>query len=209
MEIQFNQLNFTNIKSTVINFQQKEIQVKQYLPILDKIDLVQIALQKAQEDGIYNDMKLEVFFHMNIIYLYTNIEFNEKDREDEFVLYDKFESSGLLDEIVAAIGGEYDTLYDYVTIMKKEKLDYSNTAAAVLRSIIQDLPKNAAAAAEIVNSFDPSQYQAVVDFATAANGGRNINTQRPPISPAANAEEQEEVSSEEKIVPITEVPKED
>lgn len=209
MSTQFNQLNLLSPSPITINFQQKEIQVKQYLPISDKIDLVQVALQKAQEDGIYNDMKLEVYFHMNIIYLYTNIEFSEEDREDEFVLYDKFESSGLLDEIVAAIGGEYDTLYDYVTIMKKEKLDYSNTAAAVLRSIIQDLPKNAAAAAEIVNSFDPSQYQAVVDFATAANGGRNINTQRPPISPAADVEEQEEVSSEEKIVPITEVPKED
>ena len=29
---------------------------------------------------------------------------------------------------------------------------------------------------EIVNNFDPAKYQAVIDFATAANGGRDINT---------------------------------
>jgi len=53
---------------------------------------------------------------------------------------------------------------------------YKNSAAGVLKHIVTDLPKNAAAAKEIVDSFDPSQYQAVVDFATAANGGRNIRT---------------------------------
>ena len=46
----------------------------------------------------------------------------------------------------------------------------------MLQSVIQDLPKNAQMAADIVNNFDKSKYQAVVDFATAANGGRNIET---------------------------------
>jgi hypothetical protein len=32
---------------------------------------------------------------------------------------------------------------------------------------------------EIINNFDPAKYQNVVDFATAANGGRNINTNQP------------------------------
>ena len=71
---------------------------------------------------------------------------------------------------------EYNELFNYITEIMRNTLTYKNTAGAVLQSIIQDLPKNAQAAAEIVNSFDPKQYQAVVDFATAANGGRNINT---------------------------------
>jgi hypothetical protein len=70
--------------------------------------------------------------------------------------------------------------------MKEEKLKYKNTAAAVLSGIVQDLPKNAAAAKEIMDSFDPNKYQQVIDFATAANGGRNINTQTAPINSAAN-----------------------
>ena len=31
-----------------------------------------------------------------------------------------------------------------------------------------------------------NKYQEVIDFATAANGGRNINTQTVPVNPAAD-----------------------
>jgi hypothetical protein len=65
---------------------------------------------------------------------------------------------------------------DYIEDIMEDTLTYKNTAGAVLQSIIQDLPRNAQAAADIVKSFDPKQYQAVIDFATAANGGRNIET---------------------------------
>ena len=33
-------------------------------------------------------------------------------------------------------------------------------------------------AKEIIDTFDPQKAQAVIDFATAANGGRNINTNK-------------------------------
>ena len=71
---------------------------------------------------------------------------------------------------------EYEDLMLYADELMENTLRYKNTAGAVLQSVIQDLPKNAQAAADIVNSFVPEKYQAVVDFATAANGGRNINT---------------------------------
>ena len=171
-----------------------EIEVKKYLPIQDKIDLVQTALQKAEEDGIYNDIRLDVYFHLNIVYLYTNIEFSIEDREDEFKLYDMLENEDIIDKVISCMGEEeYDSLLEYLNSAKKDSLKYRNTAAAVLRSIVQDLPKNAAAAKEIVDSFNPEQYQEVINFATAANGGRNINTnmapveqQTAPISTAAN-----------------------
>ena len=77
--------------------------------------------------------------------------------------------------------GEYEELRDTLDKMMSLKLTYGNSAAAVMRTFVQDLPKNAAAAKEIVDNFDPEQYQSVVDFATAANGGRNINTQMETI----------------------------
>ena len=186
--MKFQDLNLTlpaTTNSIIIN--EQEVVVKTYLPISDKIDLIQIALQKAQEDGIYNDIKLDAYFHLNIVYLYTDIEFSEEDKEDEMKLYDILQANGVILNVIGAMGeDEYNGLFEYLEVMKQEKLDYSNTAAAVLRSIIQDLPKNAAAAKEIVDSCDPSKYQAVADFATAANGGRNINTQAVPVSTAAN-----------------------
>ena len=71
---------------------------------------------------------------------------------------------------------ELEKLLSWLDQTVKMTMKYKNTAGAVIQSIIQDLPKNAEAAADIVKNFDPSQYQAVIDFATAANGGRNINT---------------------------------
>ena len=160
--------------------QDCEINVKEYLPASDKIDLIQIALQKSEEDGIYNEIKLDMYFHLNLIYLYTDIEFSIEDREDEMQLYDILESNDIINQVIACIPEEeYNSLKEYLVAMEESYLTYKNTAAAVLTKIIQDLPKNAAAAKEIVDSFDPSKYQAVADFATAANGGRNINTNLP------------------------------
>ena len=168
-----NQVNTFTIDNIQVN-------VKKYLPVSDKIDLIQVALQKAEEDDIQNEMKLDVYFHLNIIYLYTDIEIGQEEREDEMELYDILDSNNIIDQVIAHMEkGEYVELRDYLERMEADSLSYKNTAAAVLNKIIQDLPKNAAAAAEIVNSFDQEKYQAIEDFATAANGGRNIRTNLP------------------------------
>ena len=182
-----------------------EINVKKYLPIADKIDLVQIALQKSEEDGIYNQIKLDMFFHLNIIYLYTDIEISQEEREDEYMLYDILESNNIIDQVVAAIGSDYSELKDYLIEMMSDTLNYKNTAAAVLTRIIQDLPKNAAAAKEIMDSFDREKYENVRDFAIAANGGRNIITNQP----VNNEGDTLKPAAEKKIVTIKQTPKKD
>lgn len=173
-------LKVQNTTNTVTLENGQEVKVKQYIPVSDKIDLIQIAMQKAEEDGIYNQIKLDMHFHLNIVYLYTDIEFSEEDRQDEMDLFDKLESNNVFLSVIGAMAeDEYKELTDYLNDMKDSKLTYTNTAAAVLRGIIQDLPKNAAAAKEILDSFDKEKYQNVRDFAIAANGGRNIVTNQP------------------------------
>lgn len=198
------QINTKTNTAVLLNLQK--IEVKKYLPISDKIDLIQIALQKSEEDGIYNDMKLDMYFHLNIIYLYTNIEFSIEDKEDEMKLYDILDSNDIITSVIGAMEeGEYEGLKESLLIMKEDNLAYKNTAAAVLTRIIQDLPKNAAVAKEIVDSFNPEQYQAVVDFATAANGGRNINTNQ-PVNKEEDAFKQ---AADDKVVSMKQPPKKD
>ena len=169
-----------------------EVKVLQYLPISDKIDIIQIALQKSEEDGIYNELLLDMYFHLHIIFCYTDLEFSEEDLSDLMALYDRLESHGFINEIMNAMDkNEYGNLVDYLEMMKKNKLKYQNTAAAVIRGIIQDLPKNAAAAKEIIDQFDPNKYPEVLNFAKAANGGRDINTQTVPFPTAAQLDNQE------------------
>lgn len=144
------------------------IEVKQYLPISDKNDLIQITLQKSEEDGIYNDIKVEMYFNLNIVYLYTNISFTEKQREDEAKLYDQLQSNGIIDAVIKHMDeAEYNSLIDSLDQTKEDILTYRNTAGAVLQALIQDLPRNAAAAKKIVDSFDPSKYKQIVDLANA------------------------------------------
>lgn len=159
-----------------LNNGQYEVEVLQYLPILDKIDLIDIALQKAEEGLGYNELKLEMYFNLNIVYLYSNLEFTAEEVENEEQLYDELESNGIILDIIGAMNDdEYNFLVDHLEIIKENKMKFKNSVAGVAQSFIQDLPKNAEAAADIVNNFDPEKYQAVLDFAKAANGGRSLN----------------------------------
>ncbi len=177
--------SFANMKLKVntsvktFEFGGQQIEVLQYLPVRDKYDLLMSALQKSYESGIYNELKLDVYFNLNLVYLYSNISFTEKQREDELKIYDVLESNGFFDAFLANFNKEeYDTLFEQLIAIKEASVYYKTSAAALLQSVITDLPASAEAAAKIVNEFEPSKFQAVVDFATAANGGRNIVTNK-------------------------------
>ena len=152
-----------------------EIEVLQYLPIEDKIDLIQIALQKSLENGIYNEVKLDMYFNLYIVYMYSNLEFTDEEKEDEFKLYNELQSNNIIAHVIAGMDeGEYDCLLDYLKTMQEANEMYRSSAAALLQSFIQDMPKNAAAAAEIVDNFDKEKYKNVIDFAKSANGNRPV-----------------------------------
>jgi hypothetical protein len=178
-------VSYANLKlkpvstTSAFEFGGQQIEVLNYLPIEDKYDLVMITLQKAEEDGVYNPILLDLYFHLHLVYMYTNLSFTDKQKENELKIYDTLVSNGFFDKFFEALDeNEYRELMDYIEELKETILHYRNTAGAVLQSIIQDLPANAQAAADIVKNFDPNKYQAVIDFATAANGGRNIETNR-------------------------------
>lgn len=158
------------------DFNGTEIEVKQYLPISDKIDLIDITCQKAREDRLYSPIKLDMYFHLHLVYLYTNLTFTDRQRDDEYKLYDCLQSNGIIEKVLENINEkEYNELLELIEKKVNDELKYNTTAAAIVNQLITDLPKNAEAAQKIVENFDPSKYQAVVDFATAANGGRPIN----------------------------------
>lgn len=157
------------------DFNGSKIEVLQYLPLQDKIDLIDITCQKAREDRLYSPIKIDAYFHLHLVYLYTNLTFTEKQREDEYKLYDCLMSNGLIDGVLMNMNKkEYESLLDLLNQKIEDELKYNTTAAAILNQLITDLPKNAEAAKKIMDEFDPKKYQAVVDFATAANGGRPV-----------------------------------
>ena len=165
----------TNTEIKEVKWEDKVIEVAQYLPINDKYDLIMITLQKAKEDILYNPIKLDMYFHLHLVYMYTNLYFTDKQKEDEAKIYDSLESSGLLTEIIKNMNeAEYNDLWDKLNDYMEAELNYTTTAAAVVKAILGDLPKQMQAAADIVNNFNPEKFSEVTNFAKALNGGREI-----------------------------------
>lgn len=163
----------TDIKT--FDYEGNTIEVLQYLPFEDKYSLIMIALQNAQEEGIYNPLKLDLYFHLFLVYMYTNINFTEKQRENELKLYDALKSNGILDEVLANIPEqEYTTLFEFLNEMVTVKTEYGKSVVSLVQSLIHDLPTQAQAAKEILENFDKNKFEEVINFAKAANGGRDI-----------------------------------
>lgn len=164
-----------NTRPKTIEYEGHNIEVLQYLPIEDKYDLVMITLQKCYEDGIYNPVKRDMYFNLYLVYMYSDITFTEKQKEDETKLYDTLESNGLINAILAKIPeSEYNLLFGYIEELISSKSYYNTSASALISSIIRDLPKNAQDAVNILNQFDPNKFKMVQEFAKAANGNREI-----------------------------------
>ena len=158
-----------------IDVNGNSVEVLQYLPVDDKYSLINITLQKAKEGAIYNPLKKDMFFHLHLIYMYTNISFTDKQREDESKLYDTLVSNGVLDKIIEAIPeNEFNLLYSYLNDQEQEILKFRNTVGGAIAEIIQNLPIQAEEMQKIVDNFDPQKFQNVLNFAKAANGGRDI-----------------------------------
>lgn len=163
----------TEVKS--VDYNGNAIEVLQYLPIDDKYSLINITLQKAKEGSIYNPLKKDMYFHLNLVYMYSSLTFTDKQREDESKLYDTLVSNGLMDLIIDAIPeNEYAILYSYLDEQETDILTYKNTFGGAVTEIIENLPLRAEEMQTIVNTFDPEKFQNVLDFAKAANGGREI-----------------------------------
>ena len=60
--------------------------------------------------------------------------------------------------------------------MREAQDTYENSATGVIKMFIQNLPKNAAEAAQILKDIDLDKYIQTKNFAEAANGGNPIPT---------------------------------
>lgn len=154
----------------------QDINVLQYLPIEDKNDIIQVALQKAEENGIYNLLKLRMFYNLYIVYMYTDIDFANDEKDNPVQLYDELCSNGIIDAVLRAMNPDERAYLEEVLMdTMATKLEYRSTIASVINSFIENLPVNANAAKDIIEKFNPEDFQQVLNFAKAANGNRPIN----------------------------------
>lgn len=162
-----------NTEVNTFDFNGNQIEVLKYLPLEDKCALINLALQSAKENAIYNPARLEAYFHLYIVMLYTNINFTEKQKEDKIKLYDALKSNGLIDQVLMNMDeDEYSALCEYLNQQESDILNYQNTIAGIIDNIIENLPIQAEEMQKIVNNFDPSKFENVLNFAKSVNNGK-------------------------------------
>lgn len=138
------------IKTITLNNQV--IEIKQYLPVEDKINIITNVLRESADDNNFaNPIKVEVYTNLEIIYAYTNINFTDKQKEDAAKLYDVLEENGIFSVIIEQIPEmEYSLLLQWIDETISAFYNYRNSVMGILEQVSADYSNL---------DFDASQIQ--------------------------------------------------
>lgn len=117
------------------------IEVKQYLPLIDKLNLISTVVNKSHDEkyNFANPVRIDVFTSLEVLYNYTNINFTDKQKEDFSKLYDIVKSSGLLKAVIELIPeAEYSDLISSINLSVTSIYNYQNSVLGVLDTISTD-----------------------------------------------------------------------
>ena len=140
-KVTFSKLGLSkNTEVKEIEWNGQKIEIKQYLPIEEKINLIGKVLNESVDDnGYYNPIRLNIYTNMEIIMAYTNISFTEKQKEDILKLYDLFYGCELVDKIFEIIPeDEINDITDWTYEAIDNIYDYRNSAAGIMEAIGRD-----------------------------------------------------------------------
>ena len=140
-KVPFSKLNLKKIdKVQVVTINGLEVEVKQYLPVAEKLELIANVLNNSADDNNFaNPVKTYVLSHLEIIYAYTNLSFTDKQKEDPAKLYDILDTNGIIDSIILAIPpSEYDNLIEDITSTIDAYYKYKNSALGILEAATTD-----------------------------------------------------------------------
>lgn len=121
-----------------IEFNGESIEVKQYLPIQEKLSLIGRVAELAHDEdyNFSNPVKANVFMELEMIFAYTNITFTDKQKEDLPKLYDNLRSSDFLAMIIDAIPEvEYKEIQNGVKDTIEAVYKYQNSVLGILDNI--------------------------------------------------------------------------
>ena len=140
-KIPFSKLKLTkkdDVNTIIIN--DNNVEVKQYLPVADKLNIITNVLQLSADDNNFaNPVKVEIFLNLEIMYAYTNLTFTEKQKEDPTKLYDLLEQNGVIAAVAQAIPEtEYNLLLDWTQETIDSFYKYRNSVMGILDQVSAD-----------------------------------------------------------------------
>lgn len=140
----------------VQSFIKKELNVKEYLSIKDKKQLVNSIVNECilYEDGVFKFDEIDKYicFTMRTIAAYTNLELSDDIEND----YDALCESKLLNAVIESFNGEYEN----VRTLLQMKCDYilsSNTIEAQFGRFFDGVLEKVDGVAGALSNFDVSK----------------------------------------------------
>lgn len=123
-----------------IEFNEQSIEVKQYLPVNEKLEVIAEVLNNSADDNNFaNPVKVDVYTAIAMLEAYTNISFTEKQKENVTKLYDAVVSTGFYDRVIEAI--PYDEINSLIVAIS-DTIDafyrYRNSVVGILENISSD-----------------------------------------------------------------------
>ena len=161
--VPFTKLGLKKIEDTkTISICDQDVEVKQYLPINDKINIITNVIENSADDNNFaNPVKVEVFANLEIMYAYTNISFTDKQKGDPTKLYDLLEENGIIAEVIAAIPeNEYALLLGWIDETIEAFYTYRNSIMGIMEQISADYSNLSLDATEIQQKLaDPQNLE--------------------------------------------------
>ena len=145
-----------------IEFNEQTIEVKQYLPVEEKLELITKVLELSHDSNNFsNPIKVQVYTALEVIDKYTNVNFTEKQKENPTKLYDLLVGNGFAAAVIKAIPEpEYDEILTGIKQTIKSVYKYQNSILGILDTISQDYSNLNLDATEIQKKLaDPNNME--------------------------------------------------
>ena len=155
------------VKTITIN--NNQIEIKQYLPVNEKLDLIARVINGAHDQNNFpNPIKIEVIGTLEMIMAYTNISFTEKQKEDIPRLYDLLEENGIIKDIISQIPeDEYNFIIDGINKTVDAVYTYNNSVLGILEAVSKDYSNLDFDATQIQKKMaDPENLKLIKDVLT-------------------------------------------
>ena len=159
-KVAFSKLGLTkNTQVGSFEWNGQTIEVKAYLPIQEKLDLIAAVINNCQdENNFINEGKMSLFMSLEMVYRYTNINFTEKQKSDPTKLYDLLAGSGFFDDMFTVMPqSEYKCIITWLSNTVKSFYDYRNSVYGILDAIKADYSNTSLNIQEILNSLSNSE----------------------------------------------------
>lgn len=140
-KVTFNSLGLKlNQEVKIISIKEKDIEVKQYLPIQSKLEMVANVINNSQDNNNFKNLgKVIMYTDLEIINQYTNLTFTEKQKDEIWKIYDILISSGMIEQIKNAIPeDELEIVYNFIDDATERVYEYRNSAYGILDALKTD-----------------------------------------------------------------------